>query len=72
MVRILWLVYLIFLVILSIHTWIALRFHSFTVAVGVGMAAAIAWLPWALAVGILGGLALAVAGCWEVTRRDVL
>ncbi len=101
-VRILFLVYLISLIVLSIHTWVALRFHSFTVAVGVGMAAgvanvmvnasedalhyfpwmlpgnalpqaeAIARLPWALAVGILGGLVLAVAGGWDVTRRDVL
>lgn len=100
--RILCLVYLISLLVLSIHTWVALRFHSFTVAVGAGMAAAvanamvnssedalhffpwllpgnalpqaeaIAWLPWALSVGILGGIALAVAGGWEVTRRDVL
>jgi len=101
-VRILSLAYLISLIVLSIHTWVALRFHSFTVAVGVGMAAAvanamvnssedalhffpwllpgnalhhaeaIAWLPWALTVGIVGGIALAVAGGWDVTRRDVL
>ena len=42
MARILGLVYLISLLVLSIHTWVALHFHSFTVAVGVGMAAAVA------------------------------
>lgn len=95
-------VYLIALLMLSIHTWISLHFRSFTVAVGVGMAAAVSnivmvnskdgqhffpwiltvnalpaiqdksYLPAALAIGILGGLILAFAGGWEVTRRDVL
>lgn len=94
-------VFLISLLIHSIHTWVALHFHSFTVAVGVGMAAAVAniilinsadgqrYFPWTLAinalptnenaqpgyallVGILGGLLLAILGAWETTRRDVL
>ena len=93
--------YLIALLMLSIHTWVSLHFRSFTVAVGVGMAAAVAniilinsadgrhffpwilpvnalpisesgYLPVALAIGILGGLVLALVGGWEVTRRDVL
>jgi lantibiotic transport system permease protein len=101
MARILGLVWLIALLVLSIHTWVSLHFHSFTVAVGVGMAAAVAniilissqdgqhyfpWtlpinalpaagganLPYALLVGILGGVLLALLGGWEVTRRDVL
>jgi hypothetical protein len=94
-------VYLVALLMHSIHTWISLRFHSFTVAVGVGMAAAVsniilinssegpryfpwaltvnalpqmetAWLGYALAVGIAGGLLLAFLGGWEVTRRYIL
>ncbi len=102
LVRTLLLVYLISLLILSIHTWVALRFRSFTVSVGVGMAAAVVnimvfksedamryypWalplnalpelaalanIPYALAVGMLGGLVVAVAGTWETGRRDVL
>lgn len=43
------------LLMISIHTWITLRFHNFTIGVGVGMAAAIANImliesdePWAL------------------------
>lgn len=58
-------VYLISLLIHSIHTWVALHFRSFTVAVGVGMAAAVANIilinaeegprlfPWALVVNAL-------------------
>jgi hypothetical protein len=94
-------VYLIALLMHSIHTWISLRFRSFTVTVGVGMAAAVsniilisssegpryfpwaltvnalpqnqeAWLGYALAVGIAGGVLLGLLGGWEVTRRDVL
>jgi lantibiotic transport system permease protein len=34
-------VYLISLLMLSIHTWVSLHYRSFTVAVGVGMAAAV-------------------------------
>ncbi len=86
--------------IYSLHTWIAERSHSFSLAVGVGMAAAIAnilvmnsekwskvfpwalplhaintestYLPQALLIGTAGGLLLALLGCWDVTRRDVL
>ncbi len=91
---------LIAMLIYSLHTWIAERSHSFSFAVGVGMAAAIAnilimnserWskvFPWALTmhvlntesgyltqallIGTVGGALLAVLGCWDVTRRDVL
>jgi hypothetical protein len=28
--------------------------------------------PLALSIGVLGGLAAGVIGCWEMTRRDVL
>jgi hypothetical protein len=58
-------VYLIALLMHSIHTWISLHFRSFTVAVGVGMAAAVSniilisseegprYFPWALTVNAL-------------------
>jgi hypothetical protein len=94
-------VYAIALLMHSIHTWVALHFRSFTVAAGVGMAAAVSnivmmnseegvrffpwilavnalpqmenpWLVQALVIGVAGGLVLALAGCWEVTRRDIL
>ena len=65
MARILGLVWLISLLVISIHTWVSLHFHSFTVAVGVGMAAAVAniiminssdgqrYFPWTLPVNAL-------------------
>ncbi len=84
----------------SLHTWIAERSHSFTLAVGIGMSAAVmnilvmnserwskvfpwtlpvhvldtesTYLPQALLIGITGGVLLALLGCWDVTRRDVL
>lgn len=88
--------------ILAIHTWIALRWHSFVVASAVGIVAMIVavfvfrsdtwnvWYPWTLPglvsnsleegllplrellLGGLGGLAVALLGGWEVTRRDVV
>lgn len=65
MVQALAMIWLISLLILSIHTWVSLHFHSFTVAVGVGMAATVAniilvnsedgqrFFPWTLAVNAL-------------------
>jgi hypothetical protein len=87
--------------IISIHTWVGLRWHSFAVASAVGIGAVVVsvvlfqsdwgqWYPWTLpgiltsglaegivpldklAMGSLGGVAVALAGGWEVTRRDVL
>ena len=65
MAQVLGQMYLIALLMHSIHTWISLHFRSFTVAVGVGMAAAVSniilinaeegprYFPWALAVNAL-------------------
>jgi len=87
--------------IVSIHTWVALRWHSFVVASAAGIGAVVVavvmvqskwgpWYPWTLpailvndlseglepwttlALGSLGGLAVALLGGWEVSRRDVL
>jgi hypothetical protein len=85
--------------ILALHSWIALRWSSFALASGFGMAATVGialianserwWkiYPWALPVhasvvttsgqlamtlGVAGGLIVAVLGCWDVARRDVL
>lgn len=87
--------------IISIHTWISLRWHSFVLASAVGIAAIVIavvllqsewseWYPWTmpglvangleegqwpgsqLLVGSLGGLAVALLGGWDVSRRDVL
>lgn len=87
--------------IISIHTWIALRWPSFVVASAAGIAFVVVavmviqsnygpWYPWtlpailvndlseglkpwtALALGSLGGLAAAVLGGWEMSRRDAL
>jgi hypothetical protein len=96
------LVFLVSSLIISIHTWVALRWKSFTVAVSFGMIMTVAnilvmnsekwslYYPWSLAMhvlgvyegqsnlsvalglGIGGGMLLAVVGCWEVVRRDVL
>ncbi|HEX2034735.1 MAG TPA: ABC transporter permease [Chloroflexota bacterium] len=91
--------------IVAIHTWVALRWPSIVVGLGLGIAATVAgvliaqsgrwgsWFPWSLpvraiatelaiatdgggphtilALGIGGGLLVALLGCWEVTRRDV-
>jgi len=95
------LAYLASWLIVSIHTWVGLRWRSFVVASAVGIAAMViaillfqsdlsGWYPWTLPglvvhsleeglfpakqllVGCLGGLAVALLGGWEVTRRDVL
>jgi hypothetical protein len=95
------LAYLASWLIISIHTWVALRWHSFVVASAVGIAAMVIavvlfqsdysrWYPWTLSgvityslaeglepwaelmVGTLGGVASAILGGWDVTRRDVL
>lgn len=95
------LAYLASWLIISIHTWVGLRWRSFVVASTVGIAAMVIavflfqsdlgdWYPWALPgivvhnleeglspasqllVGCLGGLAVALLGGWDVTRRDVL
>jgi len=87
--------------IISIHTWVALRWRSFVVATAVGIVAMIVavvviqsdyamWYPWTLpaqigndladgknplwqiAAGGLGGIVVALAAGWDVTRRDVL
>jgi hypothetical protein len=87
------------MLIVALHTWAALRWRSFTVAVSIGMTATVAgfligqsarfgrfypWsLPlqvyaadgrfttWAVAVGLLGGLALTVLGAIAFARREV-
>jgi lantibiotic transport system permease protein len=85
--------------LVALHSWVALRWPSFALASGVGMAATVGTLviassqqwwkfyPWALPLhasmgtqaaelammlGAFGGLAAAVLGCWDMTRRDVL
>lgn len=85
--------------LIALHSWIALRWPSFALASGVGMAATVGtalisnserfwkFYPWALPIhasmgaqtaalaltlGAFGGLVLAVFGCWDVVRRDVL
>ncbi len=87
--------------LISLHTWVAARWKSFVVAMGVGIAMTVAGMvvvnwkwgrfyPWAmpglmanqymdgtmpvaeLLLGSLGGLLVAVVGCWEFSRRDVL
>lgn len=94
-------VYLASWLIISMHTWISLRWRNFVVATGVGIAATIgalviagsdlaAFYPWTLPgmmsdtfitgevqwtgliVGSLGGIVVALWGCRNVTRRDVL
>jgi hypothetical protein len=95
------LTYLASWLIISLHTWVGLRWRSFVVASAVGIGAMVVgvvlfqsnwvqWYPWTLpgliayslgeglrpvaelAVGSLGGLAVALLGAWDVTRRDVL
>lgn len=85
--------------ILALHSWVALRWSSFALASGFGMAATVGialisnsqrwWkiYPWALPVhaavvaesaqlaitlGAAGGVLVAILGCWDVSRRDVL
>jgi hypothetical protein len=95
-------VYLASWLIISLHTWVAMRWQSFVVAMAVGIGMTVGGMvvinsewatfyPWALPgllantfnkgepillkelmVSVVGGIAVALLGCWEVTRRDVL
>jgi hypothetical protein len=95
-------VYLASWLIISLHTWVAMRWRSFVVAMAVGIlmtaggmvvinADWATFYPWALpgllantfnkgepillkelTVSIVGGIAVALLGCWEVIHRDVL
>ena len=95
-------VYLASWLIISLHTWVAIRWQSFVVAMAVGILMTVGGLvvinsdwatfyPWALpgllantfnkgepillkelVVSVIGGIVVALLGCWEVTRRDVL
>jgi hypothetical protein len=95
-------VYLASWLIISLHTWVAIRWQSFVVAMAVGILMTAGGMvvinsdwatfyPWALPgllantfnkgepillkelmVSVVGGMAVALLGCWEVTRRDVL
>ena len=87
--------------IMALHTWISLRWRSFTLSVGLGMIATVIgvfmsvaaerWArfhPWMLPslamghdeqivrqvilFGILGGMVVTIAGCWDMIRQDVL
>lgn len=87
--------------ILAFHTWISLRWRSFTFSVGFGMIATVigvfftisserlaSFYPWmfpslamgndgsivlqVLLFGIIGGIVMAIAGCWDMIRQDVL
>lgn len=86
--------------ILALHTWVILRWQSFTLSVGLGMIATVlgvfltssaSWArfyPWALPslamsgdrslvtqallFGVIGGILVAAAGCWDMVRQDVL
>ncbi|HET6597258.1 MAG TPA: ABC transporter permease [Anaerolineales bacterium] len=95
------LIYLAAWLILALHTWISLRWRSFTGSVGVGMIATVIgvfitvgaerwarFYPWmfpslamgsdsqivlqVLLLGIIGGIVVTVAGCWDMIRQDVL
>jgi len=94
------LIYLAAWLILALHTWINLRWQSFTLSVGLGMIATVVgafvtnsefwarFYPWTLpsvvisgdgaivvqvlGLGILGGIVVAIVGCWDVVRQDVL
>jgi hypothetical protein len=95
-------VYLASWLIISLHTWVAIRWQSFVVAMAVGILMTVSGMivissdwgsfyPWAmpgllantfnkgepillkeLIVSVVGGIVVALLGCWEVTRRDVL
>jgi hypothetical protein len=55
------------MLMVALHTWVALRWHSFTVAVAIGMSATVAgfligqsarfghWYPWSMPVQVLAG-----------------
>lgn len=95
------LTYLASLLILALHTWISLRWQSFTLSIGLGMVATVigvfltlnsqriaSFYPWmlpsvamgsdnnmvlqALVLGIIGGIVVTIAGCWDMIRQDVL
>jgi lantibiotic transport system permease protein len=97
-------IFLVFLaswLMISIHTWVAMRWPNFVLPIAVGIVAMIVaflliqgdynpWYPWTmpalvadavsngkmplqeLLTGSMGGLGVALLGCWDVTRRDVL
>ena len=95
-------VYLASWLIISLHTWVSMRWRSFVVAMAVGIGMTVGGMvvinsewatfyPWALpgllantfnkgepillkelTVSVVGGIVVALLGCWEVTRRDVL
>lgn len=95
-------VYLAAWLIISLHTWVAMRWQSFVVAMAVGILMTVGGMivissdwstfyPWALpgllantfnkgepillkelTVSVVGGIVVALLGCWEVTHRDVL
>jgi hypothetical protein len=95
------LTYLAAWLIMALHTWISLRWRSFTLSVGVGMIATVIgvfitvgsekwarFYPWmlpsmamgndshivlqVLMLGIIGGIVVTIAGCWDMIRQDVL
>ena len=95
------LIYLAAWLIMALHTWISLRWRSFTGSVGVGMIATVIgvfitvgserwarFYPWmlpsmamgndgqivlqVLMLGIIGGIIVTIAGCWDMIRQDVL
>jgi hypothetical protein len=82
--------------IIAIHTWISIRWASFTVALSAGVAGTFfalfaasarlgAYYPWllplnvfnadkfnmAMLFGVIGGVVVATASCFELSRRDV-
>jgi ABC-2 type transport system permease protein len=99
------------LLMLAVQTWVAVRWRSFTVAMGLGIASTVIGImllrslrnivstprapllasifPWslpyvvlarqatmhlreiAIVVGLVGGVLVAILGCWEFVRRDV-
>lgn len=93
--------YLASLLTLALHTWISLRWRSFTLSIGLGMIATVigvfltlnsqriaSFYPWmlpsvamssdanrvlqALMLGVIGGIVVTIAGCWDMIRQDVL
>ena len=98
MARMATMVYLASWILLAFHTWVSMRWKSFALAAGVGVAGTFfavfasgarigKFYPWlfpvnavstspermklAILLGIIGGAIIAVAGCWNVVRRDV-
>jgi lantibiotic transport system permease protein len=95
------LIYVASWLLISIHTWVGLRWPGFVLPVAAGIVAVVVsvivvqsdyggWFPWTMTVtvlnalregtmplsqllgGALGGVAVCLLGCWDVTRRDVL